>query len=358
MDNIYLQLLGLKHTDHPMALASVAKTVGSTPQKPGSSAIFNRNGLLSGTVGGGILEGEVQQIAQDAILTKESGYYHFMLDGEISRGDGAICGGQAGILVDASPDDHRIVYESVKQSLTSGTPGILVTRVAGINSNKVQIQRYWFTAAEDPDISGLNDPILVSEIQQLLIAGLPGGYKELNSKHPGENHDLLFLLEAIFPLARLVIAGAGHIGKALSHIGKLLGFEITVVDDRPEYANSANLPDADHIINEDIGKAMEELQKTPNTFIVILTRGHKDDARALKACIGSDIAYIGMIGSKRKVARMQKDFMEHGWATPGEWNQIHAPVGLDIQSESVQEIAVSIAAQLVRVKNCKKPAYV
>lgn len=358
MNNIYLQLLDRKAEEAPLVMATVTKAVGSTPQKPGSSALFNPIGLIYGTVGGGVLEGEVQKIAQKAILSKESGYYKFKLDNEIGKGVGAICGGQASILVDASPNDHRIVFEQLKQSLRDRIPGVLVTMVIGMADSKVRIQRYWLTDHEKNIIPHDHGWKIALEVQRLLSGGNRGDYEEINISIPGEDHDVLFLLEPIYPSAHLVIAGAGHIGKALSHIGKLLDFEISVIDDRAEYANPANLPDADHIIVEDTGEAMEEVKKTSDTFIVIVTRGHANDAKALKACISSDAAYIGMIGSRKKIALMREDFIQNGWAEPEEWEKIYAPIGLDIQSKSVQEIAISIAAQLIQVKNSKRPAYV
>ena len=133
----------------------------------------------------------------------------------------------------------------------------------------------------------------------------------------------------------------------------MLDFEITVIDDRPEFANPENIPLANHIIADDIGKTIRRIDKTRDTFIVIVTRGHKDDSNALKACIDSDAAYIGMIGSKNKVALMRRDFIEKGWATQELWDKIYTPVGIDIGSKTVEEIAVSIAAQLIQVKNNK-----
>ena len=88
----------------------------------------------------------------------------------------------------------------------------------------------------------------------------------------------------------------------------MLDFEVTVIDDRSEYANSENIPEADHIIVKNIGEAIQELKKSNDTYVVIVTRGHKDDAAALKPCIGSDLAYIGMIGSKNKIAAMRVRF--------------------------------------------------
>ena len=169
----------------------------------------------------------------------------------------------------------------------------------------------------------------------------------------GEKQPAKIYLEPVFPLPRLIIAGAGHIGKAVSHQGKLLGFEVTVIDDRAEFANPVNLPDADNIIVKDIGEAMREISKDKNTFIVIVTRGHGHDADALKPCIGSPAAYVGMMGSRVKVAKVHEEFIARGWATEEQWKKIFTPIGLDIDSKTIEEIAVSIAAQLVMVRRIK-----
>ncbi len=156
--------------------------------------------------------------------------------------------------------------------------------------------------------------------------------------------------EPIFPLPELIIAGAGHIGRALAHLANLLDFEVTVIDDRSEYANSHNIPDADHLVVDDIGKALQGLSPSQDTYIVIVTRGHKDDADALRACLDADVAYIGMIGSKRKISLMRDEFISQGWATESQLDSVYAPIGMEIGSKTVQEIAVSISAQLVQVR--------
>ena len=121
-----------------------------------------------------------------------------------------------------------------------------------------------------------------------------------------------------------------------------------------EFANKENIPDADHIIVKDIGEAINELNKGDTTYVVIVTRGHKDDASALRQCIGKELAYIGMIGSKKKVSAMRINFIEKEWATNAQWDQIHSPVGLPVKAQTVEEIAVSIAAELILVRNCKR----
>ena len=152
----------------------------------------------------------------------------------------------------------------------------------------------------------------------------------------------------------VIIIGAGHIGQAVSHLGSLLDFEVTVIDDRLEFANKDRLPEADHVIVDDIGKAVQELTISTDSYIVIVTRGHRDDSDALKQCIDSNAAYIGMIGSSRKIKLMRKMFLQEGWATPTRYDRVHAPIGIDIHSKTVQEIAVSIAAEIILVKRGKR----
>jgi xanthine dehydrogenase accessory factor len=189
------------------------------------------------------------------------------------------------------------------------------------------------------------------EIETVFLEGRPKLLKIKENIFPEGGQSGLLFLEPVVPIPQLVIAGAGHVGQALSHIGSFLSFEVTVIDDRPEYANTDKLPDADHIIVQDIAKAVQELPVSPDTYIVIVTRGHRYDAEALRQCISSDAAYIGMIGSIRKIELMRKKFLESGWATLRQFNRVHAPIGIKINSKTVEEIAVSIAAQLVQVRS-------
>ncbi len=180
-----------------------------------------------------------------------------------------------------------------------------------------------------------------------------GEFREIELAGPREKPSSIVFLEPVIPAPRLFIAGAGHIGKALAKIAAMLDFEITVIDDRPEFANLENIPSADHIITVKSEKQLIPLARGLTTYIVIVTRGHRDDATALQVCIRSDTAYVGMIGSRNKVALMKKDFIKKGLATKEQWDRIYSPVGLEINSQTVGEIAVSIAAQLVKVRNAK-----
>ena len=351
MKNIFFKISDQQSSDYHYVLATIVRTQGSTPQKPGSSALFGKDGVITGTVGGGIVEGKIQEIATKALLSKVSGLYHFDLSYDISYTEEAICGGQISVLIDARPENFTQVFNEVKESMSKQIPGVLITMVTLLSDEEVQINRYFASDINRPSIPSpffeKIEPIIMSSISSFKRSA----FKEVEILLPGTQAPILFFFEPIYPPDHLVIAGAGHIGRALAHLGSMLNFEVTIVDDRPEYANFENIPDADHLIVKDIGQAMQELRKSRNTYVVIVTRGHNDDAEALKPCIGSGLTYIGMIGSKKKIATMQKSFIDRGWATKEQWEEIHAPVGLDIKSQTVEEIAVSIAAQLVLIRN-------
>lgn len=353
MKSIYLQLLDHEDEISELALATVTGTRGSTPQKPGSSALFNKKGLLTGTVGGGVVEKRVDLLAMEAIRTKKSGHFKFNLANDISNKEEAICGGQINVLIDANLNNYPGVFKQLRDSIEKKVPGVLITMVTRFSEETVLINRYWMSKTFKPPIPEEFMERIEPEVSNILSIGDPYDYRELELAIPEKEPSSQFFLEPVFPPVHLIIAGAGHIGRALSHLAGRLDFEVTVIDDRAEFANSENIPEADHIIVNDIGEELKGLKKDSNTYLVIVTRGHKDDASALKPCIGSTLAYVGMIGSKSKIASMRNDFINNGWASAEQWNTIHTPVGIDIKSRTVEEIAISIAAQLILVRNTK-----
>lgn len=155
--------------------------------------------------------------------------------------------------------------------------------------------------------------------------------------------------ELFLPPEELVILGAGHIAMPLAQIGKLLDFEVTVVDDRPAYANQQRFPTADRIIVGDFEQVLAEYPIRRRTYLVLVTRAHTHDVACLRHVIHSPAAYIGMIGSKRRVFAVLK--LLHAEGVPIEQLlRVHAPIGLDIKTETPAEIAVSIGAELVKVR--------
>lgn len=154
------------------------------------------------------------------------------------------------------------------------------------------------------------------------------------------------MLEVHESAARLLIIGGGHIGKALAVIGNLCGLAVEVVDDRVEYANEERFPEADRVTQ---GRFDEVLQGYPidaNTYIVCVTRGHRHDETSLRLVVDSPAAYVGMIGSKRRVGAVLGHLVEEG-ADPESVARVRTPIGLDIGAETPEEIAVAIMAEII-----------
>ena len=148
----------------------------------------------------------------------------------------------------------------------------------------------------------------------------------------------------------LVICGGGHIGAAVGKLAAWTGFDIIAIDDRASFANKERFPDATRIIVDDPAKAIQSLTMDVDTFVCIVTRGHRHDAVVLKEIIHSAAGYIGMIGSKRKVRTVMEGFIADGICTAEEFRRVHSPMGVSIHSISVEEIAVSVVAELVAVR--------
>ena len=152
---------------------------------------------------------------------------------------------------------------------------------------------------------------------------------------------------------RLLIVGAGHISRVLARMMLPLGFDVGVIDDRADYANADRFPPPMRTTVGDMEATLESLAIDANTFVVIVTRGHKHDEQALQAVVESPAGYIGMIGSRRKVKVVFDDLRRRG-VEPSALDRIHAPIGLDIHAVTTDEIALSIGAQLVSVRRARR----
>lgn len=286
---------------------------GSTPRKRGVRALVDASGRIAGTVGGGAVEAEAQRRAAAACRTGSPEILEVPLQGLDASEEEPLCGGVVRLLIDPNVGAWEDVYRAAARDLAARRGGVLVTDVRP------------------------GDPSVVS------VQWCPG-------EPPAAAPTTERILEPLVPDPRLLIVGGGHIGQALAAQAVALGFDVTVLDDRPEYTDPALYPER---VATRCGALAEEVGAfliAEDTYVVIVTRGHRHDAEALAASIRSPAAYIGMIGSRRKVARIRAELIRRGLATEAELDRVLAPVGLDIGAVTVPEIATSIAAQLVAVR--------
>jgi xanthine dehydrogenase accessory factor len=161
--------------------------------------------------------------------------------------------------------------------------------------------------------------------------------------------DLDVFIDVIAPQATLLLIGAGHVAVPLAKLAHFLGFRTVVFDDRAEYANRDRFPQAEEVLVEDFEVGLSTLDITPNTWVVIATRSHESDAMALQAVIESPAAYIGLMGSQRKVGLVFKALQEEGVGEE-QLARVYAPVGLDLGAETPEEIALSIMAEMIMLR--------
>jgi len=330
-----------------LVLATIVETEGSTPQVAGASAIFSEAGLIAGTVGGGLLEARVEAAAKDALHDGKPRLVSIRLDADPSDMEGAICGGAAKVLVDPGAGRDRDVFEKALGGFHKRRPGYLITEIKRAAGDFVEVGRRWLLADEAANKDKGLDVLAAVAIDDF----------EADLRHrPGFewSEGRGAFIELIEPLPRLIIAGAGHVGRAVARLGSLLDFSVGVIDDRAEFANKENIPEADEIVVGEIGESVARIEDSPGDYFVIVTRGHRKDAEALRAAIARPAAYVGMIGSRTKIETMGFEFLKNGWATAEQWAKVHAPIGLEIGSKTVEEIAVSIAAELVLVRSRRK----
>ena len=157
------------------------------------------------------------------------------------------------------------------------------------------------------------------------------------------------LFEVLRPEPRLILAGAGYVSQALARLASHLDFRIVVVDDRRDLADPKAFDSQTKLILGDIPQVLQELEPDDASWIVIVTRGHNQDKEALRAALATNAAYIGMIGSQSKVKHIFRDLLKEG-VIPTRLNEVHAPIGLDLGAETPDEIALSIAAEIVMLR--------
>ena len=274
------------------------------------------------------------------------------------------------VLLDARADRHKYTFRSVVDAVAGRKRGVLATLIRQ-SEDGIGVSRIWVDEAcvgndlKSP-FTGFSEDVKrvfrTGRAECIQIEGKDEAedFEEKRPKafepeggsrfEPRVTGTRLFI-EPISPRFHLIIAGAGHVGKAVSHLARLLDFEVSVIDDRAEHANPSNLPDAHQIVVGDIASQLTDIPLTQESFVVIVTRGHRCDAEALRTVVRSGAGYIGLMGSVTKVALMRKHFIEKEWCTAEEFDRVHTPIGLEIDSKTVQEIAVSIAAQLVQIRN-------
>lgn len=238
----------------------------------------------------------------------------------------------------------NFLIDALLESLRRKEPVALVTVIKC--QNVAQVGNKTLVWLDRPPLATLGLGEIEQHVFDAANAALAAG-KHRALRYPDQGLELF--VEVQRRPAHLVIVGAGHIAAPLCEMAALCGFGVTVIDDRPQFANRQRFPKADRIIADDIRQAVRDLAMDASTFVVLVTRGHSLDVECLLEIIDRPLAYIGMIGSRRRV-RAVFDLLEREQGIPrSRLNRVYAPIGLAIGAESPAEIAISIMAEIVNV---------
>jgi xanthine dehydrogenase accessory factor len=328
----------------PCAWCSVVDTRGSTPQKAGASMLVFADGSQRGTLGGGCVEAEVRQralgvLGQDGPSAELLTY---CLDDDYGWDDGLICGGRMSILADPVRSSRAAGYVQRLAELVEAGRGCTEAVIVSPDVGAPVGSRYLFDAQGQPAAQTVDGPTPEAVTASLMpLAQRPT---------PRMQRGVAYL--PVLPRTRLVIVGAGHVGQAVGRLAAEVDFDVWVLDDRAAYASRERFPQAQRRLVGEIGPSLRQLAPTlgPSDFCLIVTRGHNHDEEALYHLAPTAAGYVGMIGSRRKIRLIYEDLMAKG-LTATQLTRVHAPLGLDIGSRTVAEIAVSIVAELISCRN-------
>ena len=328
-----------------MVVATVVKTSGSTPQKPGAKLLVRADGSGVGTLGGGCVEGDIWFAASQ--LLKSGGVAEmrdYELNEDLAAEDGLVCGGTMYFLLDPirKPEIAKEFNDEVVAAYEGGAPVAVASLMKTSEGADLTIGAKLLIRENGSTSGSLGDEILDSHAMNSARKLMAMGKNDYVTAESGDE----YFVEAYTTPPTLVLAGGGHVSKAISNIAASLGFRIFIIDDREEFSNPDRFPEAEQTVVSDYGSAFEKLPIGTNSFVVIATRGHRYDASATASAMRTPASYVGLLGSKRKTILIFEELFAEGF-TMEEVQSVRSPIGLNISARTPEEIALSIMAEIV-----------
>jgi len=316
-------------------MASILASSGSTPRGAGAKMVVLQDGSTVGTVGGGAVELHATEIAKQALIKKENAVQGFILRKNDVADIGMVCGGDVTVYFQYfDPADQKtaaLISDALDLLQSGRTNAWLVMRMAGDTLTDMGLY---------DEKNGLThtDCIEPETLKPML-----------KSRAVLQKGEVAYYVEPLVRTGRVYIFGGGHVGKALVPALATVGFRVTMFDNREAFATKENFPMAERVILGDYKKIGEHVTLLPEDYVVIMTPGHQADFEVLEQSLRFETAYVGCIGSRHKVAKTRERLMAAG-IPEAELDRIHSPIGLAIGAETPEEIAVSIAAELIAVR--------
>ncbi len=328
-------------SNQPIVLATIISHSGSTPRTSGSKMIITADGRGIGTIGGGIIEAGAMSKAVELIERGQSELIPFDLSLESVASMDMICGGQAEVLLDyiAPTPANRLVFNNWRELFTSNASGSLLTMVK-MDHGQVGEVRHGIVSARGEILGDL--PLSAIEQDQV------GAVASSSMIHTLSVIGGFVVVEPVGRICRAFIFGAGHVAQPTAHLAAMVGFSVSVADDREEFANDQRFPDANEIrVLTHFKESFAGLEIYQDDYVVILTRGHLHDKTVLAQALKTQAGYIGMIGSRRKRDAIYSALFEEGYVQ-ADIDRVHSPIGISIDAETPEEIGVSIVGEMIQ----------
>ncbi len=345
MEKIISTTLELLKKKESFVISMVISHSGSTPRGTGAKMIVRENGEFIGTVGGGLVEAEVQRSAEKVFKDKQSLIKEFVLNEKDVAQMGMICGGNVTVYIkyiDAKNHLYLDVYDEAINSIKEHKHGWLITSL--LTEAGKEACNQWFLT-QDGTVKGTSLKDEVSEEMQKFCLKTKNidifSYNNSNER---------YIIEPIGNISTAYIFGAGHVGDKLAPLLNYVGFYTVVLDDREKFANREKFITTDEVIVLDsFDHAFENVKIDRNSYIIIVTRGHQHDKTVLGQSLRTEARYIGMIGSRKKRDKVYQSLIEEGFDKK-ELEKVNSPIGLDIEAETPEEIGISITAELIKIR--------
>lgn len=344
MKDIYSDILNCYKTKRAAVLATIINQKDSSPRSAGAKLLVVEDGTSSGSVGGGILE--------KAVIEASSQVFSSVFPILFKSDPRMSCGGGIEVFLEPIPAENDIylrIYKEIIEIVKRGGSGLLATVVDTHLWQRGRTPKALFKSKGE--VIGF-----LPNLQEAFKAISDGMPVFLNRRIPGiitcndESGNMFnVFIEPIMSDPVLYIFGAGHVSAQVVPLARRVGFKVIVTDDRPEFSDPRNFPDAEKVFHYPYNDVIKRLPIDSSSFIVIATRSHSCDEMVLAQALRTDAGYIGMIGSKRKISAIYSNLAKDGF-TGEDFDRVHSPIGIDISAETPEEIALSIVSELVKVR--------
>jgi len=362
MKEIFESIVGFLGQGESVVLATIFSSAGSAPRTAGAHMIVRSDGSILGTIGGGILEAQVQRAAPRLFENKKSLVRHFSLTGTDASVLEMICGGEVEVLaeyIDAANETYLKIFNELLAAMKSHRKAWQILTLPDGEGEFDGVQRC-LVKAQDPTVHGWGIAALggggCSGFPEALVAEVMERSEIMATLYPVVVHlkDRRLLVEPATHFGSVYLMGGGHISQKLAPLTHMIGFETIVVDDRPDFVSAERFPTADQrVLTQSFDHALDGFALDSAAYIVIVTRGHLHDKTVLAQALQSQAGYIGMIGSLRKRDLIYKELEESGFSRD-QFKRVYSPIGLPVGAESPEEIAIAIAGELIKARSEKK----